>query len=126
MGIITVRYRFLKLSSNLLALVEFYPNNPEPQVCQALYPVKPYLTDNRINAVRSMMSGWKSYRNWISDCFKDYESAVEEAEDYWWIVYNSEKQKQLLLLNCLEPYWDEFVPLFDTEYNPILRSSNEY
>lgn len=126
MSIVVVRYRFLKLSSNLFALVEIYPNNPEPQICQELYPVKPYLTDNRINAVRSMMSGWKSYQDWISDCFRGYESAVEEAKDHYCTIYDLEKQKQLLLLNCLEPYWDEFVPLFDSEYNPILRSFNEY
>jgi hypothetical protein len=121
MNIIRVEYRFLRLSDNLLALVEVHPDSyiPQPTVC--LYPEPPYLTDSR----KSVVSLFESIEEWISDQKLALYLAVEEA-----------KRKPVIEFKCTNPeyrevclwvyrdplvYWDEYCPLFDNNYNYILR-----
>lgn len=113
MNIIRVEYRFLRLSTNLLALVEVFPDSNVPQATTCIYPYKPYLTNSR-ELVESV------YEQEFS-----FQKAVVEA-----------KRKPILEFKCTEPeyreiclwvyrdplvYWDEYCPLFDNQFNYVLR-----
>lgn len=124
MNIVSVRYRFLRLSANKLALVELYPFSQKPEQCQELYPAFPYLSDKRLKTVKLFMSA----KEWKEDCKKGFELAVEEAKLYPIIDYRGVlgELREVLLWNYLNPlddevFWDEFVPLFNNDYNFILR-----
>jgi len=122
MNIIRVEYRFLRLSANLLALVELLPgcNIPQPTTC--LYPEFPYLTDSRKSKANNI---FENLEEWIEDQSLALELAVEEA-----------KRKSIIEFNCNHPeyrevclwvyrdplvYWDEYCPIFDNEFNYVLR-----
>ena len=121
MNIIRVEYRFLRLSANLLALVELLPgcNIPQPTTC--LYPLPPYLTENR----KSVVGLFENTVEWLVDQEFALKLAIEEA-----------KRKPVIEFKCTNPeyrevclwvyrdplvYWDEYCPLFDNEYNYVLR-----
>lgn len=126
MNIIQVKYRFLRLSSNLLALVEIMPDSliPEPSTC--LYPQKPYLTPQRENLVR-ILYGQEGFDAWRLECDLAFCLAVKEAKKYRMIDYSTKSgtERDVILWNFLDPldpiYWDEFVPLFDNTFELILR-----
>lgn len=123
MKIVTVKYRFLRLNSTTLALVEFQPNSDIPQVCQRLYFKSPYLTEGRLLAMNSIFNS-QQMKEWKEECKKYFNLAVKEAKFYDVInYYKTEKNWEKLLWGKLDPlvYWDEFVPLFDNEFNFIFR-----
>lgn len=125
MNIVSVRYRFLRLGADKLALVELYPFSNKPERCGELYPEYPYLSSERMQTVKLFMS----LEDWVQDCKEGFELAVEEAKLYPIIDYRGTtgEQKGVLLWNYLDPleeeiFWDEYVPLFDNDYNFILRN----
>jgi len=121
--IVPVKYRFLRLNSNTLALVELYPNSDIPEVCQIQYLEAPYFTEERLTVMRKI-NNTKQIKEWKEDCKFSFNLAVREAKFYSEInYYRTEKNWEKLLWGRLDPliYWDEFVPLFDNDYNLILR-----
>ena len=123
MNIVSIKYRFLRLNSTTLALVELHPNLDIPEVCQELYFQPPYLTEQRMLAMRRILNTTE-IKEWREECEYGFNVAVREAKYYPTInYYKTEKNREVLLWNLLDPltYWDEFVPLFDNEYNYILR-----
>ena len=121
--IVPVKYRFLRLNSNTLALVELYPNSDIPEVCQIQYLETPYSTEERLTVMRRIYNT-RQIKEWKEDCKFSFNLAVREARFYSEIdYYRTEKNWEKLLWGRLDPliYWDEFVPLFDNTYNLILR-----
>ena len=121
--IVPVKYRFLRLNSNTLALVELYPNSDIPEVCQIQYLETPYFTEERLTVMRRIYNT-RQIKEWKEDCKFSFNLAVREARFYSEIdYYRTEKNWEKLLWGRLDPliYWDEFVPLFDNTYNLILR-----
>jgi hypothetical protein len=121
--IVPVKYRFLRLNSNTLVLVELYPNSDTPEVCQIQYLEPPYLTKERLETERKSKNT-KQIKEWRDDCKFAFNLAVREAKFYPEInYYRTEKNWEKLLWGRLDPlvYWDEYVPLFDNDYNLILR-----
>lgn len=121
MAIIKVDYRFLRLSANLLALTELQPDSNVPQATTCLYPKPPYLTEGR----KYVLSVFEDFDEWLVDQEFALELAIGEA-----------KKKPTLEFKCTEPeyreiclwvyrdplvYWDEYCPLFDNEFNYVLR-----
>ena len=124
MNIVSVKYRFLRLNSTTFALVELHPNSDTPEVCQELYFQPPYLTEKRMLAMRRIFNT-QQIKEWREECEYGFNVAVREAKYYSTIdYYKTEKNQEVLLWNLLDPltYWDEFVPLFDNDYNLILRN----
>ena len=119
MNIVSVKYRFLRLNSTTFALVELHPSSNTPEVCQELYFKPPYLTEKRMLAMRRIFNT-QQIKEWREECEYGLNVAVREAKYY----YKTEKNQEVLLWNLLDPltYWDEFVPLFDNDYNLILRN----
>lgn len=123
MNIVSVRYRFLRLNSEQLALVEIYPfnNKPEPTTC--LYPEFPYLSPERVLLAKILKDS-----DWLTDWKYSFNLAVTEAKNYPEIDYRSSISdvREVILWNYLNPldteiHWDEYCPLFDNHYNYILR-----
>lgn len=127
MNIISVRYRFLRLNSEQLALVEFYPFSIKPEVCQQLYPVTPYLTYSRLSLLGSIYST-EELEKWVKEQEYSFRLAVSEASNYPDIDFNKSSfvTKEVMLWNYLNPleevFWDEYCPLFDNNYSFILRT----
>lgn len=125
MSIITVDYRFLRLNSQTLALVEIYPDSNIPEVCQELYLQHPYLSIERWRLVNSTLKP-KQLEKWKKDIHSAFTVAVKIAKSYSIIDYLDKlktEEREVVLWKILDPltYWDEFVPLFDNEFNLILR-----
>lgn len=124
MNIVSVKYRFLRLNSEQLALVEFYPFSlvPEPTTC--LYPYFPYLTKERLKCANILEP-----KDWITDWKYSFELAVEEAKNFPVIDYRDKlwKEREVMLWGFLDPLqeivWDKYCPLFDNEFRLILRDS---
>ena len=124
MNIVSVKYRFFRLNSTTFALVELHPNSNTSEVCQELYFQPPYLTEKRMLAMRRIFNT-QQIKEWKEECEYGFNVAVREAKYYSTIdPYKTEKNQEVLLWNLLDPltYWDEFVPLFDNDYNLILRN----
>lgn len=123
MNIIRVQYRFLRLSTNLLALVELHPNSNVPQPTTCLYPYKPYLTEGRESVVR--VSIFEDFDEWIVDQKLALYLAVEEAKRKPIVVFQctNPEHREICLWVYRDPlvYWDEYCPLFDNEFNYVLR-----
>jgi hypothetical protein len=121
MNIIRVEYRFLRLSTNLLALVELHPGSKVPQPTVCLYPEPPYLTDSR----KSVVSLFENIEEWITDQKLALYLAVEEAKRKPVIEYKctNPEYREVCLWVYRDPlvYWDEYCPLFDNEFNYVLR-----
>lgn len=126
MNIVSVKYRFLRLNSTTLALVEIYPFSIKPEVCQQLYPYFPYLSKERFEILTSIYSH-EELKNWIKEQENDFRLAVSEASNYPDIDFNNNGYvtKEMILWSYLDPLeevkWDEYCPLFDNEYKFILR-----
>ena len=121
MNIFRVEYRFLKLSTDLLALVELLPgcNIPQPTTC--LYPYKPYLTEGR----KSVVSIFEDFDEWLDDQKLALYLAVEEAKRHSIIEFKctEPEYREICLWVYRDPlvYWDEYCPLLDNELNYVLR-----
>lgn len=121
MNIIKVEYRFLRLSTNLLALVELIPgcNIPQPTTC--LYPCEPYLTDSR----KSVINLFEDLQEWLIDQNFAVRLAVEEAKSKPVIEFTctNPEYREICLWVYRDPlvYWDEYCPLFDNDFNYVLR-----
>jgi hypothetical protein len=126
MNIIRIEYRFLRLYANLLALVELHPSSNIPQATTCLYPVSPYLSDLRKDLVR-FWQGEDELQDWLVDCQFSFELAVAEAKRHPIIDYRNKfgRDKEVCLWSYLNPLeeigWDEYCPLFDNNYNYVLR-----
>jgi len=126
--IISIKYRFLRLSSDRLALVEIHPNKDLPQPTTCVYPYPPYLTPQRLETEKKIV-GTDSKR--LCEVFLgwNFDIAVEEAEAHPVIDYQDKigKEREVVLWNYLDPLeeikWDEYSPLFDNDLNLILRES---
>lgn len=125
----TFGYRFLRLNSETLALVEVHSNSDIPEVCQELYPYPPYLTDSRKKLLDSYYNS-EGIGEWKKTQEHEFNLAVKEACNLRVIDYSDTKsycstieEREVVLWKILDPltYWDEFVPLFDNEFNLILR-----
>lgn len=125
--IVSVIYRFLRLNSQTLALVEIHPNNPIPQPTTCVYPESPYLTPQRLETEKKIVGSdsrhCKIFLGW------NFDIAVEQAEESPVIDYQDKigKEREVILWNYLDPlediYWDEYAPLFDNNLDLILRES---
>ena len=120
-----IDYRFLRLNSETLALVEIYPDSDIPEVCQELYLEPPYLTEKRLQLMNTLYDS-EQIIEWEESCRFGFNLAVRIAKFYPVIDYSSKlktEERELVLWKMLDPltYWDEFCPLFDNEYNLILR-----
>lgn len=126
--IVFVTYRFLRLNSQTLALVELHPKNPLPQPTTCIFPEFPYLTPQRLE-IQKKIIGESSNQNLIINWTKDFCLAVEQAEKYPVIDYQDKvgKNREIILWSYLDPlediYWDEYAPLFDNNLDLILRES---
>lgn len=127
MNIVPVRYRFLRLNSTTLALVELYSFSNKPEVCQQLYPHYPYLSRDRYKLLTDS-NNLEKLKDWIAECETDFKLAISEASNYPDIDYEDYigEVRERVLWNYLDPLedviWDEYVPLFDNSYNFILRT----
>lgn len=121
MNITRVEYRFLRLSTNLLALVELLPRCNVPQATTCLYPYEPYLTNSR----KSVVSIFEDFDEWIDDQKLALYLAVEEAKRHPVIEFKctNPEYREICLWAYRDPlvYWDEYCPLFDNEFNYVLR-----
>ena len=121
MNIIRVEYRFLRLSTNLLALVELLPKCDIPQPTTCLYPHEPYLTEGR----KSVVSIFEDLKEWLVDQEFALELAIDEAKRHSIIEYKctEPEYREICLWVYRDPlvYWDEYCPLFDNDYNYVLR-----
>lgn len=123
MNIIRVEYRFLRLSTNLLALVELHPGSNVPQATTCLYPYEPYLTEGR----KSVVNIFEDLKEWLVDQELALELAIDEAKRKPIIDYRNKsgRSRDICLWNYLDPLeevvWGEYCPLFDNEFNYILR-----
>ena len=121
MNIVSVKYRFLRLNSEQLALVEFYPFSLVPEPTKCLYPYAPYLTKERLRCANLLES-----KNWITEWKYSFDLAVEEAKNFPVIDYRDKlwKEREAILWSFLDPLqeivWNEYCPLFDNEYKFIL------
>lgn len=118
----TFGYRFLRLNSQTLALVELYPSSYLPEVCLEIYVEFPYINNVKIPKVTS----FKELEEWKEDCRFGFQVAVRTAKFYPILDYSEKlktEEREIVLWNLLDPltFWDEFVPLFDNDYNLILR-----
>lgn len=121
----TFGYRFLRLNSETLALVEVYPPLYLPEPCQEYYLESldsPYATNVPIPRVNN----FKQLKEWIEDCKFGFNVAVRTAKFYPIIDYTDQlktEEREIVLWKILDPlvYWDEFIPLFDNQFNFILR-----
>lgn len=126
MNVIRVQYRFLRLSNNLLALVELHPNSNLPESTTCLYPSLPYLSNTRKNLVR-FWQGEDELQDWLVDCQFSFELAISEAKRSQVIDYRNKsgRSREVCLWSYLNPLeevkWDEYCPLFDDEFNYVLR-----
>lgn len=122
MNIIRVEYRFLRLSTNL-ALVELHPSSNVPQPTTCLYPKPPYLSETR----KTVISALEDIDDWLFDQHLAFTLAIAEAKRYPIIDYcnKSGRSRDVCLWNYLDPLeeveWDEYCPLFDNEFNYVLR-----
>ena len=122
MNIVSVKYRFLRLNSEQLALVEFYPFSLVPEPTKCLYPYPPYLTNERLK-----WSNILEPRDWVTDWKYAFDLAVEEAKSFLVIDYLDKlwEEREAILWGFLDPLqeivWDEYCPLFDNDFNLILR-----
>lgn len=125
--IVFVTYRFLRLNSKTLALVELHSNKALPQPTTCIYPEFPYLTPQRLEIQKKMFCG--SSELWVNTWESDFDRAVEQAEKYPVIDYQDKvgKDREVILWSYLDPledvYWDEYAPLFDNNLDLILRES---
>jgi len=125
--IVSIKYRFLRLSADRLALVEIHPNTPVPQPTTCIYPHSPYLTSQRLKFQKEIFRG--NDELWIAYWKKEFDLAVKEAEEHFVIDYQDKigKNREVILWNYLDPLeeikWDEYAPLFDNDLNLILRES---
>lgn len=123
MNIIRVEYRFLRLSTNLLALVELHLSSDVPQPTTCLYPQEPYLTKSRKSVVS--ISLFEDLEEWIDDQKLALYLATEEAKRHSVIEFKctNPEYREICLWVYRDPlvYWDEYCPLFDNEFNYILR-----
>lgn len=121
MNIIRVKYRFLRLSTNLLALVKLHPGSNVPQPTTCLYPTIPYLTEGR----KSVVSIFEDFNEWIEDQELALYLAIEEAKRHSVIEFKCTnlEYREICLWAYRDPlvYWDEYCPLFDNEFNYVLR-----
>lgn len=121
MNIIRVEYRFLRLSTNLLALVELSSGCNIPQATTCLYPFPPYLTENR----KYVVGLFENTIEWLVDQEFALELAVDEAKRHSIIDFkcSNPEYREVCLWVYRDPlvYWDEYCPLFDNEFNYILR-----
>ena len=118
----TFGYRFLRLNSQTLALVEVYPPVYLPEPCQEIYAKAPYIDQVKLPSVNNFIQ----LREWEEDCMFGFNVAVRVAKFYPILDYSDRlktEEREVTLWAILDPlvYWDEFIPLFDNEYNPILR-----
>lgn len=128
MNIVSVKYRFLRLNSNTLALVELYSFSNKPEVCQQLYPEAPYLTSSRLSLLKSVYVSDEELEEWREEQECEFRMAISEACNYPDIDYTDYvgKVRERIMFNYLDPledtFWDEYCPLFDNNYNFILRN----
>jgi hypothetical protein len=130
MSIVSVKYRFLRLNSTTLALVEIYPFSSsfpsKPEVCQQLYPYFPYLSKERFEILTSIYSP-EELKDWIKEQENDFRLSISEACNYPDIDFGDyhKEVRERILWNYLDPLeevkWDEYCPLFDNDYKFILR-----
>jgi len=118
----TFGYRFLRLNSETLALVEIYPPVYLPEPCQEIYPEIPYIDGVKLPPV----TNFTQLEEWKEDCRFGFNVAVKVAKFYPIIDYTEQlntEERETILWKILDPlvYWDEFIPLFDNNFNLILR-----
>jgi hypothetical protein len=124
----TFGYRFLRLNSETLALVEVYLPSYLPEPCQEIYPYEPYLQAERLSCIKQILPTitFQRVEDWKEECEFGFNVAVRTAKFYPIMDYTTRlktEEREAILWKILDPlvYWDEFVPLFDNEFNLILR-----